>query len=462
MNNVPWDPKEIAFVKKKIFEDKQHPVQWVEDLNKIFNNGRSVDGIGSLVKRTWKKRLSEVVTFPVERRPEDPIPVSEGEESLEGSVEADYKKDTAVVTTKSLNIKTLEGALEAADVDMEIWEVERHTVNFWEVTMGKRNTDTGRPENYTNCQVKVWLRRRIRIPEQYAIELLIQRMEVYSPHYEPIERVMPDDDLHMLEISLFDHHFGLLAWRHETLEDYDLDIARKLYHAAVVDILKKTAGYAIEKILFPIGQDFFHVNNPEGTTPRAQNQLDVDGRLAKVFETGEIAVIKALEHCRQVAPVKVIWVPGNHDPETSYYLIRVLKAWFRDCADIEVDVEPTVRKYEAYGVNLIGYTHGSEEPHRDLPRIMADDEPKLWAKSKYREIHIGHKHKKREMQFVGADSFGSVTVRMLPSLSRIDAWHFMKGYVGGDRAAQCFLYSKENGLAGSFLSRPKLNIRKKS
>ena len=149
---------------------------------------------------------------------------------------------------------------------------------------------------------------------------------------------------------------------------------------------------------------------------------------------------------REVAPVKIVWIPGNHDIETSYYLTKIIWAWYNKDDRVEVDVSPTLRKAIKFGKTFIGWTHGDEEPHRDLPRIFMDEFTMNWAKTKFHEIHIGHFHKKKEMNFVQADTYGSTKVVIIPSLSGTDYWHYKKGYIGKDRAAEAYIYDKNKGL----------------
>jgi hypothetical protein len=49
------------------------------------------------------------------------------------------------------------------------------------------------------------------------------------------------------------------------------------------------------------------------------------------------------------------------------------------------------------------------------------------------------------------ETYGGVVVRTLMSLSSTDAWHFRKGYVGNQRAAEAYLYDR-GGLVGSFVA----------
>lgn len=108
------------------------------------------------------------------------------------------------------------------------------------------------------------------------------------------------------------------------------------------------------------------------------------------------------------------------------------------------------RKYVRYGTNLLGFTHGDEEKSTDLPLLMAGEMGEAWGYVTHREWHIGHFHKSKEMKFVSGDSHGPVIVRVLPSLSGTDAWHYRKGYVCGNRAAEAYLWSYKNGYTGHF------------
>ena len=69
----------------------------------------------------------------------------------------EYQQNNAIVSVNSLTICTLEEALEIANVDLEIWEVDRYIVNSWQVTMNVKRKE---PVTRTNWQVKVWLKRK--------------------------------------------------------------------------------------------------------------------------------------------------------------------------------------------------------------------------------------------------------------------------------------------------------------
>jgi hypothetical protein len=85
---------------------------------------------------------------------------------------------------------------------------------------------------------------------------------------------------------------------------------------------------------------------------------------------------------------------------------------------------------------------------------MAQERPTDWAVSKTKEWHLGHFHHKREYKFSAGNTFNGVSVRILPSLSGTDAWHFEKGFVKQPAVAEAYIFSKENGYVGHFASIP--------
>ncbi len=370
------------------------------------------------------------------------------------SVKKEFKGDKGSIDVQSLTIKTIDGALEAADVDLEKWEVDRGVVNSWQVTMKiKDSNGVEAPVQRTNFQVKVTLKTRVKNTIKETIEKLFEKLPKNPTTYPKLPK-KPEANL-MLEVGLVDHHFGMLAWGKETLSDYDLKIAEVLYVEAVKKALARISNPDhIGKILIPIGHDFFHINDQSNQTPRANHQLDVDGRLPKVYSSGKLAAIKVIDYCRKIAPVELVYVPGNHDPQMSYFLCDTIASWYKNCPDVTVElndhiVNPTKRKYIQWGNGLLGMTHGLDEKMQDLPLIMANEVPQMWANSIYREVHIGHYHKVRSSFKHHTDTFTPVIVRTLPSLCGSDDYSYSHGWLAkGVQAAEFYIWDKEYGPVG--------------
>jgi hypothetical protein len=283
-----------------------------------------------------------------------------------------------------------------------------------------------------------------------ACEAIFERMKAHTPDYSGLPELAIPDDPHLLEIDLFDAHFGKLAWEPETGNDYDLKIAERLYLTAVEELVRKSRGYNIGRILFPFGSDMIHVDGSTNMTTAGTPQ-SVDGRFTKIVETVFSVKVKATDMLAQIAPVDIVHIPGNHDFTTSWMIGHSLASWYRNSDRVKVDIRPRSRKYYRYGVTLIGLTHGNEENPKSLPMLMANEcRDKGWAETTHHEWHIGHLHKQKKTETITTDTTDGVVTRILGSLSATDAWHFLKGYVGNRRVAEAYLYSFADGYTGHF------------
>jgi hypothetical protein len=385
--------------------------------------------------------------------------IEQGHKPIEEKIDFNRtSKNHAKLDLESLTITTLEQALDVANVDLTQWKVDRYTIGSWQVTLKLKEQvgedEKGKPiyneypRTVTMYKIQVWLIKLHNMEWVEAIRLLIDDI----PKLKTPKKEYRLDGKYLLEVALMDVHFGMLAWDKETGMDYDIDIAENMFLYAVQDLLNKSKGYSPSQILFPFGNDFLHIDDPTNQTPMNRNLLDADSRLIKIYQKAKKSVIKAINYCREIAPVHVCWVPGNHDPNVSYYMCDVLSEVFSDDADVTVDISPKWRKYYPFGKCLIGYTHGVEEPLRDLPSIMATEEPQLWGNSKYREIHIGHKHKKMQMHWVNVDTMPGTVVRMIPSIAGTDQWHYKKGYIKSYHAAESYIWDADHGVIGQFTS----------
>jgi len=357
--------------------------------------------------------------------------------------------ETIILELKSDNprMETVEDAIEMAGIDTDFWVQEKITVNGWDVTA--KFTEPERFETKQNYQIKVVFKRKIPVYAEELFNSLIEKMKVHAPVYKRPAYLIRDDP-HMAVLSLCDAHFGMLAWAKETGIDYDTAIASKLYIEAGKKLIAMTKEFPLEKIVLVVGNDLFHSNDPTGRTPKSKNVLDMDGRLAKIFDACTMSIVKLTDYLSRYAPVEIVWVPGNHDPETSWFASKFLEAWFNNNKYVTVNSEPTPRKYMHYGINLLGWTHGDEEKHRDLPAIMLSSNREALQTAKYFEWQLGHFHKKKEMWLTTGDEFsGGVRVRVIPSLTAKDAWHTKKGYMSL-RSAELYLYSKTRGYTGHY------------
>lgn len=389
-----------------------------------------------------------------------PTPHQNRDEPLSSEpAERDYQEngDQAVLRLHTSEpVRTLEDAIRVAQVDLTTWYVERFEVSDWTVPVKLeqgQDKDTGRwkasiPLQTQQYRVKVFLRRIVAKVLRDAIDLVFARLKTEAPRWPKIERERASKGEPCLAVfGLFDVHFGKLCWQAETNSNYDLKIAETIFRHAVEDLLAESAHRVIGKIILPLGNDWLHIDNRQYATTRGTRQ-DTDGRFSKVFAAAKLAAVWAVETLAAVAPVQVVWVPGNHDQTLSEMLCHIVEARFHRSERVEVDVSPPDRKYVKWGSNLLGLTHGDKVAPPDLPNKMATEVPVEWAGSTCREWLIGHQHRSRKWVTKDTDTFDGTTVRVLRSLAGTDAWHYEMGYVGCKQAAEVYFYRRERGYAG--------------
>jgi len=347
---------------------------------------------------------------------------------------------------KSATVRTLDDLLATCEVDLTRWTVARYVVNKWDSAMRGQDSAPVLAQLY---QVKAWLEpiRGVDAARELFAGLLAD-LANSARVYEPVTYApLADDDRHMLELDPFDLHVGMLAWAEETGADYDSEIATDLAKRAAARLIQLSSGFRFERVLIPLGNDLAHtdrtVDGKGGATTRGTQQ-DVDTRPAKMTRAVINLCTSLIDAARQIAPVTVVIVPGNHDGEKMPLFGEVLSAWYRNDGDVTIVNDPAPRQYVRYGASLIGLTHGHEGKAADLPLIMATERTDFGAAT-YRLWRVGHLHRKGET----VSEHGGVRVCVAPSLAARDHWHATKGY-GHMRAMEAHVWHREYGPIGQF------------
>jgi hypothetical protein len=317
--------------------------------------------------------------------------------------------------------------MEKMGLDPLQWEMKNIDLKrgYWNTAL-----KTGKETNHTyKCEIKA-----TPLQEVLSTDMVCRVFEgLQAPSLKKYKYTPADL---MWELPLMDIHIGKMAWANETEEDnYDIKIAGERSRKTVEDFLAKANGY--EKILFPIGQDFFHIDNTENETTLG-TRMDVDGRWEKIYQTGVEFLVWAIEELRRLAPVDVFYIPGNHDKMLSYCATQTVSAYFRNTDSVIVDLSPAPRKYRQFGLGMVGFSHGKEG--KRIEKLMQIEQPEMWGATRFREFHLGDLHHEK----VWED--GGIIFRRIPAITSTDAWHTEKGYKGAIRKAQAFEWDKELGI----------------
>lgn len=424
-----------------------------------YENGTLEDEFFTLFDNAYQRYVNNMgfgtkIEFSETQKPNDIPPTSNGEKT--NYTEKGNIADIEWVGGRNYppdHIKTLPELLKICEVDMDVWEVAEHRVNKWDVTA----VIDKEPQTFQNFQVKARLIRRPEVvKEKLAGQVFVEMTKGYeAPILDwDLRKLDSREENNLLEISIFDLHIGKLAWGGETGENYDTKIARARFLDAIQKLLHRASGFEYSRILFPIGNDFFNSDTIFNTTTQGTQQ-DEDLRWQKTFNIGVRLLVDAINMLKQTGvPVDVIVIPGNHDFERSFYMGKFLEAWFNNDPTVWINTGASPRKYYRFGSVLLGFTHGSEEKEASLPMLMANDiESKpMWSETKYHEWHLGHIHRKRNVNYTVLDKARmlnedlGVTVRYLSSLTGTEEWHHKKGFIGSTKAADAFIWNDEAGL----------------
>ncbi len=249
--------------------------------------------------------------------------------------------------------------------------------------------------------VQAWIKQHTesRIDEILeAIERYIPTAKIEPVPYEPSDR--------MLEIPLFDMHFGVA------------DFA--FYQGILEQILAIIAERHWDKIVIPVGQDLFHNDSvAEGKTTKGTpiEKVDMHKAVCDAEAFYFNLIDAAIEHSNAV---EVIYSPGNHDRTVGWMFARILKQRYPAIVDDSIKD----RKVVWWEGCFLGITHGAKKNDNavGLRGWFTMEYPVLFATAKVREIHAGHLHRESER-----DEYG-VKIRHVACGNKSDEWTEEEGF----------------------------------
>lgn len=273
-------------------------------------------------------------------------------------------------------------------------------------------------------------------------EELVAEIKKHAPKYKKFPRKKITDK-HMLVVDPADIHLGKLALLAETNDEYNIDIAKQRCLDGVRGLIRKAEGFPIEKVVLVIGNDIIHIDSPLRQTTSGTPQ-DTHGQWWLMFKEAKDLYVQVIEMLAQIADVEVVFCPSNHDFATGFALADTLSSWFVNSKQVTFQSDIIHRKYVEYGKNMLAFDHGDSSKERDAKDLMADEQPQMWGRTKFRYAYKHHVHHKRKVNWVSGEDYIGVTVEYLRSPSAADAWHHKKGYIA-PKAVEAFVHSKENG-----------------
>ncbi len=365
------------------------------------------------------------------------IVAGEKNNELESKVDNKGNMETTIKGLKeSAHGKSLEEMVKLFKVDPKKWECTSYRANQWDVTAKIEGTMVTHTNFGAMAKFKP-LHKIELVPEDLTWLFEMAKEAAYTSPLPELNHIKSDN---VLVLPIFDAHIGKLAWGKETGENYDIKIGVARYRQTVIDLVKRADAVGFSEIIFPVGNDFFQVDDDQSATTKG-TRVDSDIRWKKLFRIGVNLLKETINYCSTFAPVDVILVQGNHDNKMSFYAFETLRGWYDKHQYVTIDEDIRTRTYRQVGVNLLGFTHGDKEKDR-LFEIMQSEARKMWGRTLYAEWIIGHLHHSMVKEKQG------VRVRVVSSITGKDAWHYESGY-GSLTAAQAIIYNKK--MAGPFV-----------
>lgn len=253
----------------------------------------------------------------------------------------------------------------------------------------------------------------------------------------------------LLLIDIADLHMNLQSSIFTTGNEYNCDIAEKLFFYVINDILTRTRTYKFKEIVFCIGGDMLNGDNLSGSTTRGTPQ-NSDLHYYDAYERLCAMTIKAIDLLKDICKVSVIYVMGNHDEVSGFKLAKYVDAWFRNDNRVEVDYQPIARKYKLFGKTLFCFAHDGKV--QKLPALIADEARQYWSQADTVEVFLQHLHKEELLM-----EENNIRIQRLPTISGRSKWTTDNGY-NSKRQCKTFIFDTEDGLTDVLYTPIKTNM----
>jgi hypothetical protein len=245
-------------------------------------------------------------------------------------------------------------------------------------------------------------------------------------------------------INLFDAHIDKVCIVDNTHTNSSIESNIEHFKRAFVALFSKCL--LAEKIVFPIGNDFFNANDEKNTTVKGTPQ-DSLFDWKDSFSKGVELIRWCVDYMLQAGkPVDLITVYSNHDATKLFYLSKCIELIYAGNENVTIDLQGVQRKYSIYGANLFGFAHGDKEKTAALPLLMATERRKDWGNVSNCFWFLGDKHHEKTFMFKKSLDMPSVEVHWLRAVATSDNWHYQSGYIGIPKTAYCYIFDIKHGL----------------
>ncbi len=239
--------------------------------------------------------------------------------------------------------------------------------------------------------------------------------------------------------TITDYHIGAYAFKDESGDDWDLDVAESTLYQGISDMMSGSPDS--DQAIFCQMGDFLHWDGLSAVTPLSKHSLDSSGRYSELVKLGVQTCIRTVEMLlHKHNNVHVIMCEGNHDIAGSLWLQAMMKIAFKKNRRVTVDDSVFPYYNFKWGKVFMGWHHGHLTKIGALagkffsePRFRQD-----MADAEHIYLSTGHLHTKEVLERSGA------IIERHPTLSARDAYG-SRGFEHSQRGALAITYHKQRG-----------------
>lgn len=321
----------------------------------------------------------------------------------------------------SVNPKTPEEIIEILGIDTTEWKLSQ----YW----NKERND--------KWLVSALVTKIVKTKEDYIKDIL----ENFKPDYEPV--VVKKQKRHKYVscvLSMQDMHIG---------KEGNDDIIEQ-YFASLAQLTENVSNnYFIDDLIYVIGGDILNMDTFNGTTTSG-TLVENSDKAHKVYAEAFDALYKGIRFLKErCESLHIMYIPGNHDRLSSYHLVHALSKAIQE-ESIIWHADYAERKVLKFSNNFFAFEHGDVNTKNSL-LVYATEFSEQWGSTKFRTLYTGHYHKKKTIEYITEDEVTGFSIKIIPSLSKTDYWHYHNKFIGSKRAAIIEVHDYDNGKIGEFV-----------
>ena len=337
----------------------------------------------------------------------------------ESAMESSYnleKGEAKMSTISSSEPKTPEEIIDVLNIDTTKWKLS----SYWNKQMGD------------HWRVSAMITRL----KDNEVDNVAELLKSFTPKkYKEVTRLKTPGKFKTAGVlSLQDIHFGKEG--NETIDKDFEDTIKDLINRA-------TNSHHIEKLYYVVGGDVINMDTWNGTTTAGtplDNCMTATEAYMQAFDSLQWSINYLKQFCDQL---QVIYIPGNHDRLSSFHLAHGLSKCFSD-ENILWDVVYQERKVFVYEDNFFAFEHGDVNTKNSL-LVYSMEYPRQWGKTLYRTLYTGHYHHKKKIEYITEHENTGFMLKILPSLSKTDYYHYHNKFIGSRRSGVLSIHSPTKG-----------------